>query len=67
MKEGYVPKTYFGLEKIPKLALKLEKFQKVNFLKEKSSAEQKIQKMLRPEEISADPKILEIGKFGPTF
>ena len=60
-----MPKTYFGLEKIPKLAFKLQRFQNFKFLKKKNPQPKKSKNVPGAVEISADPKILEIVKFGP--
>ena len=64
-KKGYVPNTYFSLEKSFKLALKLQRFQNFKFLKKKVTQTKKSKNVPGSVEISADLKILEIAKLGP--
>ena len=53
---NFLYKTYFSLEKIHKLALKLEKFENFNFFEKKSPQLKNFKKSPRVVEISADLK-----------
>ena len=58
-------KTYFGLEKIHKYALKLQGFENWHFWQKNTPQTQMCKKGHRGAEISADLKISEIGRLGP--
>ena len=58
-------KTYFGLEKIYKFALKIQGFENFNFLQKNTPQPQIRKKGHRGVEISADLKISEMSRLGP--